>query len=328
MEITPVVPPRTVWVVSDGRAGIERQALALAHALADAVTRGGAHAPQILIRRVDPRPPQVWLPARLWWSPLGALTPARRHDFAPPWPDVWIGCGRRSVPYSIAVRHWSQARTFVVQCQHPRVPAALFDLVVPPEHDRLDGPNVLPIVGAPVWFDKVDAGATGARTLLVAVGGPSASHAFGPDTDARLIAMLGRARTAGWDLRVTTSRRTPAHTLAALVGLRDKGVTVWTGTADGPNPYAAWLATSHAALVTADSTNLLCDAAWFGLPITLFALPARGTAAKFGALADRLEALGHLRRGEDPAIWPAPRLRESPRVAAAILDAMATAALS
>ena len=43
-------------------------------------------------------------------------------------------------------------------------------------------------------------------------------------------------------------------------------------TQDGPNPYLDWLATADAVIVTEDSTNMLTDASFFGLPVHLYKL--------------------------------------------------------
>jgi len=67
---------------------------------------------------------------------------------APPWPDIFVGCGRACVPFAMGLRDWSKGKTLVVQLQDPRVNPREFDVVVPPIHDGLEGPNVISIVGA------------------------------------------------------------------------------------------------------------------------------------------------------------------------------------
>src|SRR5262249_1972427 len=124
-----------------GRAGIEAQAVGLAEALARKTPI------KLTTKRVTVRAPWSWLPA--------GFTPASRttlstdsDDIVAPWPDIWIACGRASIALSMGVRRWSRGATFVVQLQDPRVNPREFDVVVPPIHDGLEGPNVLAIVGA------------------------------------------------------------------------------------------------------------------------------------------------------------------------------------
>ncbi len=327
----------SVWVVSDGRAGIERQALALAAALHEpdrwrqlAHIRSQAHRPQPI--RIAPKPPQVWLAPKLWWDPLGALGPAR-EDLAPPWPDVWIAAGRRSTPYSLAMRRWSRGRCVVVQTQHPRVDPCGFDLVVPPAHDQLEGPNVMPIVGSPVWFDASSieaargqwpdlAHAPGPRVLF-AVGGHSKAHTL---SHARLLDICDTIRalaSIGASVWITVSRRTPpaaAHALrAAAADLAGRARFFENEARDGPNPYLAFLSYADAVLVTEDSTNMLSDAAFFGLPIHLVKLD--GGARKFDRLHDTFIARGAARRWTGVLALDAryAPLREAARVAERIV---------
>ena len=130
--------PLRIWAVSDGRAGIEAQVVGLAEAVARLKP---AH---IAVKRIGWKAGLGHLPWRL------IPTAARTGDpLGPPWPDIWIAAGRATLPLSTRVLRWSEGKTFVVQTQDPRAPLDRFDLVIPPEHDRLSGPNVFPIVGAP-----------------------------------------------------------------------------------------------------------------------------------------------------------------------------------
>jgi uncharacterized protein len=295
-----------VWCVSDGRAGIERQTMALAEALAES----GPVDTQIV--RLTPGAPQVWLPPGLWPAPLAALPADQRRTLAPPWPDVWIANGRRSIPYSLWVRRQASP-PYVVQVQDPRMNPTLFDLVVPPAHDRLIGANVMTLTGAPVWFgqDRIDAAIAMAprRTawapalVLVIVGGTSKRHALTPERTGTLINDLKALTDQGHALAITTSRRTPDHARAGLRAFAGQTASRFFDNEadDGPNPYLSWLATADASIVTEDSTNMLTDAAFFGLPIHLYQLD--GGDARF----DRLHQ-GFINHGA--ARWFAGRIEQ------------------
>ena len=58
---------RSVWCVSDGRAGIERQTIAIANALSELI------AIETNIVHLNPKGPQTWLPPQFWPAPLAAL---------------------------------------------------------------------------------------------------------------------------------------------------------------------------------------------------------------------------------------------------------------
>ena len=111
--MTPIPPssPLSVWVVSDGRAGIQNQALGLAEAV-KRLTPAEITIKHIRWRRVFDR-----LPSALKTTAM--LAPASDPIIAP-WPDLWIATGRATLPLSTRVKTCSGGRTFVVQTQDPR----------------------------------------------------------------------------------------------------------------------------------------------------------------------------------------------------------------
>jgi mitochondrial fission protein ELM1 len=281
-------PGPSVWCVADGRAGILNQTLALASALAEperaaelAHIRSDAHrdAPVIL----QPKGWQLVLPPNLWPSPLEALPADQRALLAPPWPDVWIAAGRRSIPYSRMMRTLSGGKTLVVQTQDPRVGLKAFDLVIPPEHDGVSGPNVFPITGPPVWFSQQRIADAQARfptlrvvqdqKVLVSIGGDSKNHRMTEANVASIEAALQRL-AQGRTFWITVSRRTPEH---ARVRFRRLATTLnavfWENEErDGPNPYVAFLSQCDVAMVTCESANMIADPAFFGKPVHLLKL--------------------------------------------------------
>ncbi|MDP1670794.1 MAG: ELM1/GtrOC1 family putative glycosyltransferase, partial [Alphaproteobacteria bacterium] len=92
----PLRPPEpTCWVVTDGNAGMENQCLGLAEAL-------GVIAQ---VKRLRLRAPWEWLPPRLGRlaNPLAGLD-ARGDMLNPPWPDLLIATGRRTVAVSARIK--------------------------------------------------------------------------------------------------------------------------------------------------------------------------------------------------------------------------------
>jgi len=295
----------SVWCVADGRAGILNQTKALAAALAEperaaklAHVRSDAESREVILQ---PHGFQLMLRPDLWPMPLAALPADQRRLLSPPWPDVWIAAGRRSIPYSRMLRRLTGGKTLVVQTQNPKVSLASFDLVIPPEHDAVSGPNVFPILGSPVWFSAqriADAKArfanltkAGGQKVLVSLGGDSKTHSF---TEARAAAIETDLRklAPGRQFWITVSRRTPEATRHRFRKLAaDLGGVFWEDEQrDGPNPYVAFLAMCEAVLVTEDSANMLADPAFFGKPI--HTLKLEGASPRF----DRLHE-GFIRQG-------------------------------
>jgi len=313
--------PLTLWAVSDGRAGIEAQVLGLAEAIA---RRRPA---RTLVKHVAWKGRWGRLP---WWlnpAPLGTLDPS--SAIAPPWPDVWLAAGRATLPLSLRVKRWSGGATFVVQAQDPRTPLAAYDLVIPPRHDRLEGDNVFPIVGAPNRLTPERLREDLARfaaaieplphpRVAVLIGGRSKAFDLSPERAAVLAREIEDAvRRDGGSILLTFSRRTPEPARAILAArLRDLPGIIWDG--EGENPYFAFLGAADCVLATEDSTNLATDAAATGKPV--FILKMDGASAKFRLFHDELERLG-IARPFAGALhgWTYPPLAETDRAAAEIL---------
>ncbi len=277
----------TAWVVTEGAAGMENQALGLAERLGLPVE----------VKRVELAKPWRWFAPRSPISPFTHATPGST-PLAPPWPRVVIGCGRQSIPFVRAIKEASGGRTVLIQTQNPRIGAGKFDLVIPPEHDGLTGANVFPIVGSPNRITP--AKLKGAREafakqfmplraprLTVLIGGPNKVYQFGESEIAGLCdALVALSRQQG--LIVLPSRRTGDRNVARIASaLEGTGAYLWQG--GDENPYMGALAWADAFLVTADSVNMACEAAVTGKPVHIFGLP--GGSAKFrkfhGSLAIR-----------------------------------------
>jgi hypothetical protein len=310
--------PLRIWAVSDGRAGIEAQALGLAEAVA---RLRPAH---IAIKRIGWKAGLGRLPWRM--IPPGART---GDVIGEPYPHIWIAAGRATLPLSTRMLAWSGGQTFVVQTQDPRAPLDRFDLVIPPAHDGLTGPNVLPILGAPnrISRERLDLerakfqerwAALPTPRIAVIIGGRSRAHDLPKQHGIKMARQITAAvEAAGGSLLVSFTRRTPPATQAAMreVFARVPG-EIWDGTGD--NPYFAMLASADAILVTEDSTNLATDAAATGKP--LFILGMIGRSPKLQAFHADLGARGIARPfAGDFTAKPYTPLAETDRAAAELL---------
>jgi mitochondrial fission protein ELM1 len=288
--------PIAIWAVSDGRAGIEGQVTGLAEAVAR--LRPAA----VTVKRVAWKWGAGGLPWRL--NALPRLTLSAETDLTPPWPDIWIAAGRATLPLSIRMGRWSRGRSFVVQVQAPRIDPVRFDLVIPPRHDQLAGPNVYAITGSPhgVTPEKLAQarlrfadrlGALPGPRIAVLVGGTSKAYDLTSDRAAVLAREIAQlVAESGGSLMLTFSRRTPLPARARMTArLRDLPGEIWDET--GENPYLGYLAHADHVLVTEDSTNMAVQAATTGKPVHLLTLD--GGSAKFRRLHDELEGLGAAR---------------------------------
>jgi len=258
---------KTCWVVTDGKPGMENQALGVAEAVGFETT----------IKRIRVRAPWRWLPPSLWFDRFAALHYSG-DALDPPWPDLLIGCGRMSVPYSLAVRRKSLRQTFTVQIQNPAVSPRRFDLVVPPHHDHMKGENIFETRGAVhrVTPERLSAEADKFRAQLahlprplvaVLIGGNNKCYAITPDITRKLADdLISLARDFGAGLAVTPSRRTGAENEKVLrEALADAPAVIWDGTGD--NPYFGYLGLADAVVVTCDSVSMVSESASTGKPV-------------------------------------------------------------
>ena len=330
MEIGHPDRPLAVWVVSDGRAGIENQALGLAEAVQRLTPA------EITIKHVHWRPRADKLPVFLKSPAL--LDPSSDTVVPSPgevWPDLWIATGRATLPLSLAARRRSGGSTFVVQTQDPRLSPSRFDMVVAPAHDELAGDNVFRITGSPhrVTPARIAAAAAAMADRLaplprphvaVLIGGRSAAFDLTEAHAADLADRIARAvRAAGGSLLLTFSRRTPDAARAVMVDRLGKlPCLIWDERS--PNPYFAFLGAADHVLVTEDSANMAAEAAATGRPVHVLPMLARKPGGKFARLHADLEDRGATRPfTADLPVWTYPPLAETDLAARAVLEAMA-----
>ena len=67
---------------------------------------------------------------------------------------IIISCGRKSVIHSIALKKRFKNDIFNIHIQDPKVSPKNFDLIICPEHDNLEGENVIKTIGAIHYLSK------------------------------------------------------------------------------------------------------------------------------------------------------------------------------
>ncbi|MCC6788390.1 MAG: mitochondrial fission ELM1 family protein [Hyphomonadaceae bacterium] len=319
--------PLNVWIVTDGRAGIEAQALGLAEAIA-------RRAPiSLTTKRVRIRTPYSWLPAGFVPAPKHALT-IESDPIQPPWPDIFIGCGRASIPLAMGMREWSNGKSFVVQLQDPRVNPREFDVVIPPMHDGLEGQNVLPIVGAcnRITAERLDRAVSEYKSanleelpaprFAILIGGKSKRQDISADRAREISHSLAAVqRETGGSLMATLSRRTSqAARMQFRTWLAPHCAVFYED--EGANPYPAILGVADHIFVTADSVNMATEAAATGKPVHIIAVD--GQLGKLARFHQSLARRGCARPFNGKLeTWSYPPLLETDRAAAAVLTAWA-----
>ena len=316
-------PHHSAWVISDGAAGNERQALALASALGIPAR----------VMALPLRAPWAWFAPRGLPGGRLALAPRDRAGFEAPWPDIAIGCGRSAALLTRMLRDLSGGDCYAVQILDPRIDPRHWDAVVAPRHDQLQGANVLTTLGSlnPVddaWLASGREAFSEFRTLprprvALLVGGPRRGIEFDGALSRRLLETL-QAIAHGGSVLATVSRRTP---IAFAAGLRDALAafpgTFWNG--GDANPYPGLLGWADGIVVTPDSVNMLSEACAVGVPVhTVASAPLPDKIARFHAA---LRERGLLTDPDTPRA-DVPPLRETQAIAAQLRARMAARTLS
>ncbi len=309
-------------ILSDGLAGHEAQTLGVAQALGVVPD----------LRRVNPRKPFAAL------APFGPIDPREspRHagsPIGPPWPDIVLAAGRRTLPYLRRLKRESGRKVFTVYFNAPANGRRAADLIVAPLHDGLFGRNVVTPLTPP---NRVSAEALAAARrapdprvaalpeprAAILIGGDNRHFRFRPP-DALAMADIARSLSAqGYSVMATDSRRTPAVVKEAVeAGLREDAGWMWDG--EGENPYLSMLANARVIVATADSVGMVGEAVATGAPVFVFA-PIGGS-RKIADYLARLERLGAVRpwRGTVES-WRYEPINSTESIAASILKAYET----
>lgn len=212
------------------------------------------------------------------------------RQLQPPWPDLAIGIGRRSVPVARWIKQQSGGMTKLVQLGNPRSDSTLFDLVITtPQYPVPPLPNVLvlpmtmsrfrsppqPTEAEAAWFAALPR-----PHVLLSIGGSTAYLDLAPEVleqGARQLA--ARAAQQGGTLIAVGSPRTQPELLEAVRGVIGTGPHVL---ADGKMPrFAVLLADADEHQVTADSISMLSEAVLTGRPVGMIPVELNAKSRKW-----------------------------------------------
>lgn len=264
-----------IWVLLGPRIGDTNQLLGLAEALKlPFETRTLV---DNALRRLSPR---------LLGASRLSLDAQSRRQIAPPWPDLVIGIGRRSVPVARWIRRQSGGRTKIVRIGNPRIRPSLFDLVITTrQYPVPEAENVITLplaIGRSGGRLKPDANE---QDFLSALPRPRLLLALGGRTrlwhmpEGRVVAaaqgLAERARKAGGSLIVASSPRTENRIRDALrTGVPS---TSFKLVDDNFPRFRILLEDADEIFITADSVSMISEAIMMGKPVGMIPLDPHPT---------------------------------------------------
>ena len=285
----------SVWCVTDGTAGMQHQAQALA-----AIMKWD-QSPAFSDIVVKPHPILRSLPRLGRWAPNLPLVQnqnsplakiAKMKDF----PSIMLTCGRRVAGISMALKTRAKragANMTTIHLQDPRLDPAFFDMLIVPHHDRVRGNNVIVTKAALNRISQSHITAS-AKTLphlwqtaagprvVVMIGGNNRRYKISCDMTMHMAQQLTAfATTNNAKLFLVPSRRCPDDVFRNLKTAIPRDHCISKAN-DQPNPYPGILAMADAVIVTSDSINMASEAASTGKPVLIaYWQPETGRIAQF-----------------------------------------------
>lgn len=263
-----------VWVLLGQRTGDNNQLLRLADEIG------------LPFRTLELRYNALYpLPPRLIGKSLASLTPQSRATIGPPWPELVLGIGNRSVPVALAIRKLAGGKAKLVRLGNPRLHPRNFDLVITtPQYDVDDGPNVVRLPFGISTAARLTPSREEAQWLarlprphrLLLIGGDTFMWTLRPEAIAGAASRL-KDKRGGSVIAAASPRSSDAvldSVAAALAGSEH-------GLVRGGFPrYPVLLADAQEIYVTADSVAMTSDAVATGKPVGLV-IPQQTASGKF-----------------------------------------------
>ncbi len=240
--------------------------------------------------------------------------------------DVIISCGRKSVIPSIHLKKIANKKIFNIHIQDPKVDLNHFDFVVVPEHDSLNGQNVISTKGAIHYlteneiienkdylksFIKND----DRKIWTLIMGGPNKYYDYSTKNMKHIFTSLYKLlKKHDFQLVVIPSMRTPINTIHYAKEFFGDNHTVVMNV--DKKAYLSALALAENIVVTCDSSSMISEAALTGKPIYIAGILPKKNDKRFQRFRNLFRELNIIRNlGEEVEDWNYQKLDETNRVA-------------
>ena len=244
--------------------------------------------------------------------------------------DVIISCGRKSVIPSIVLKKNSNKKIVNIHIQNPKVSLENFDIVVAPDHDSLDGPNVLISKGA-IHYLTLDEIHKAKDYLLskiekqkevvtLILGGPTKYYNYDNESMIQIFSKINKQiLEKNMQLIIIPSNRTPEKIIQFAKEYFNKNRLIVDSV--DKQAYLSSLALAKYIIVTCDSSSMISEAALTGKPIYVAMLPSMRNDKRFQKFRNLLESMNIIRKLEDDLdTWSYEKLDETNRIAKQIKE--------
>ena len=239
--------------------------------------------------------------------------------------DVIISCGRKSIIPSLFLKKNSKKKIINIHIQNPKISLKHFDFVVCPEHDNLEGPNVLSTKGAIHYLTLEEINNSKDYLLnklekdkdiiTLILGGPNKYYNYSDENMIKIFSIINRMlKEHNLQLVVIPSNRTPKKTIELSKEYFTDNRTV-IDVVD-KSAYLSSLALSKYLVVTCDSTSMISEAALTGKPVYVAMIPALRNDKRFQRFRSLFEKLNIIKILDNKLeTWNYEKLNEADRIA-------------
>ena len=239
--------------------------------------------------------------------------------------DIIISCGRKSVIPSIFIKKNSKKKVFNIHIQDPKVSLDNFDVVVTPQHDNLNGDNVITTKGAIHYLTNQEIEEnkgylsskikSGKEVVTLILGGSNKYYKYTRENIENVFSKVSENFIKNnFQLIVVPSMRTPKDIIELASEYFGNEHLVVKDV--DKKAYLSALGLSKFIVVTCDSSSMISEAAITGKPIYVAQIPASKDDYRFRKFMSLFKELNIVKVLENNIEnWNYEKLDETNRVA-------------
>ena len=243
--------------------------------------------------------------------------------------DIVISCGRKSVIPSIFLKKKYKNRIINIHIQDPKVSLYNFDYIVAPEHDDINGENVLASKGAVHYLrnNELDENADYLKPRLnkekivsLILGGPTKYYDYNDMVIDEIFTRIKKNFIdKDFQLIFIPSMRTPKRIIEKAKTFFDVDQIIITDV--DKKAYLSSLRLADYIVVSCDSTSMISEAAMTGKPIYVAQMPTSKKNKRFDKFFDLFKSLNIIKDlGNSLEEWNYDKLSESDRISGYIKE--------
>ncbi|MAR58203.1 MAG: nucleoside-diphosphate sugar epimerase [Rickettsiales bacterium] len=243
--------------------------------------------------------------------------------------DIVISCGRKSVIPSIYLKKKFKNRIMNIHIQDPKVSLDNFDYVVAPEHDGLNGKNVLKSKGAIHYIREAElkenefylkSQIKKEKIITLIIGGPNKYYDYNiSDIEEIFSKVQKNFLDKNYQLILIPSMRTPIGIIEKAKNFFDNDQIIINDV--DKKAYLSSLRLARHIVITCDSTSMISEAAITGKPIYVAQMQPTKKNYRFSKFFELFKSLNIIKDLENIVDeWSYEKLNETDRISGYIKE--------